>query len=68
MSSFIRIASMHNKAEFVVHLIRENCNNKDDLSKILLSVEAMLEALDDEAQPVSLKQLLVRDKTTEIVV
>jgi hypothetical protein len=51
---------LYNSAEFLIGMIRENCNNADDLSKIALAVESMLEDLQEPSQPATLKQLLIQ--------
>jgi hypothetical protein len=51
---------LYNSAEFLIGMIKENCNNADDLSKIALAVESMLEALQEPVQPTTLRQLLIQ--------
>lgn len=52
-----------NPAEFIICLIKENCNNPDDLSKIAVSVECLLEELDASSKQSAptMKQLLVQN-------
>ena len=45
---YINIATIHNPAEWMIQQIKQNCNNPDDLSKIFIAVESML----DDIQPV----------------
>jgi hypothetical protein len=48
--AYIKIASLHNPAEWIIQQIKENCNNADDLSKIFLAVEKMLKSATVEKQ------------------
>jgi hypothetical protein len=68
--SNIRIPSLYSSAEFLINAIKENCNNVDDLSKISVAVECLLEAQMDENVSPTLKQLLVQaeNKTEQKVV
>ena len=56
--SVIGIPTIHNPAEFVISLIRQNCNNPDDLSKIALAVKCLLEDTKENKEHPTLKQLL----------
>jgi hypothetical protein len=58
--SVIGIPTIHNPAEFVISLIRQNCNNPDDLSKIALVVECLLEEIQEKKEHPTLKQLLTQ--------
>lgn len=50
----------YHAAEFLINMIRENCNNLDDLSKIAMAVESMLEEFQAPIQPTTLRQLLLQ--------
>jgi hypothetical protein len=50
----------YHAAEFLINMIRENCNNPDDLSKIAMAVESMLEEYQSPIQPTTLRQLLLQ--------
>ena len=65
--SVIKVATIHNPAEFMISLIRQNCNNPDDLSKIMLSVECMLEAFEKEKPLVGIKQLLHQSEDSSVI-
>jgi hypothetical protein len=56
----MKFTLMYNSAEFLIGMIRENCNNIDDLSKIALAVESMLEEFEEPPQPTTLRQLLLQ--------
>lgn len=56
----MKFSLLYNSAEFLIGMIRENCNNVDDLSKISIAVESMLEALKEPVQPATLRQLLLQ--------
>lgn len=60
--ALIRVASLYNPAEFLINAIKENCNNIDDLSKISVAVECLLEACEKEKELPTLKQLLLQEK------
>lgn len=49
-----------NYTEFLIAIIRKNCNNIDDLSKISVAIESMIEALKEPIQPTILRQLLLQ--------
>lgn len=53
----LKLSELANPCEFVISLIRENLNNPDDLSKIMLAVESLLESYEDEKFSPTLKQL-----------
>jgi len=55
--SRLKLSELANPCEFVISLIRENLNNPDDLSKIMLAVESLLESYEDEKFSPTLKQL-----------
>jgi hypothetical protein len=55
----ISIPTLYDSAEFMVRLIEENCNNPDDLSRILIAVGKMLEYKNSSTIPHTLKQLIV---------
>jgi hypothetical protein len=57
MSGRLKLSQFANPCEFVITLIRENLNNPDDLSKIMLAVESMMDAFEDEKFSPTLKQL-----------
>jgi hypothetical protein len=58
MSARLKLSQLANPCEFVITLIRENLNNPDDLSKIMLTVENMLEELNEvKPAPPTLQQL-----------
>jgi hypothetical protein len=59
---YVKIASMHQPAEFVINMIRENCKNMDDLSKIAVSVDCLIEACETEKEAPTLKQLITQDR------
>lgn len=59
---YVRIASMHHPAEFVINMIRENCKNIDDLSKIAVSVDCLIESCEAEKEAPTLKQLMLQDE------
>lgn len=50
----------YHTAELLINMIRENCNNLDDLSKIAMAVESMLEEFQAPVQPTTLRQLLLQ--------
>jgi len=56
----MKFTLLYNSAEFLIGMIRENCNNVDDLSKISIAVENMLEELREPVQPTTLRQLLLQ--------
>jgi hypothetical protein len=58
--STIRIASLYNSAEFLINTIKENCNNIDDLSKISVAVECLLEKIQAEKEIPTLRQMLAQ--------
>ena len=58
--SIIKVATIHNPAEFVISIIKQNCVNIDDLSKIAVAVECLMEELSTENEPPTLKQLLAQ--------
>ena len=58
--SIIKVATIHNPAEFVISIIKQNCFNIDDLSKIAVAVECLMEELSTENEPPTLKQLLAQ--------
>lgn len=58
--SVIKVATIHNPAEFVISIIKQNCVNIDDLSKIAVAVECLMEELSTENEPPTLKQLLAQ--------
>jgi hypothetical protein len=60
---YVRIASMHKPAEFVIGIIRENCKNMDDLSKIAVSVDCMIEDCSIEKEAPTLKQLMMQEES-----
>ena len=60
MSRKLKLSQFANPCEFVITLIRENLNNPDDLSKIILAAESMLEEYEREKFSPTLKQLEVQ--------
>jgi N-glycosylase/DNA lyase len=60
--ALIRVPTIHTAQEFVNVLIKENCNNIDDLSKIYLSVKKLLNSTEKEKTIPTLQQLLVQNK------
>ena len=58
--SVIKVATIHNPAEFVISIIKQNCINIDDLSKIAVAVECLMEELSTENSPPTLKQLIAQ--------
>jgi len=58
--SVIKVATIHNPAEFVISIIKQNCINIDDLSKIAVAVECLMDELSTENEPPTLKQLLAQ--------
>ena len=61
MANLLKLSQLANPCEFVITLIRENLNNPDDLSKIALAVECMLDAIEDKKETPTLQQILVQN-------
>lgn len=61
MQRRLKISEFANPCEFVISLIRENLNNPDDLSKIMLAVESMMDAYEEEKFAPTLRQLEVQE-------
>lgn len=61
MQRRLKISQLANPCEFVIAIIRENLDNPDDLSKIMLAVESMLDAYEEEKFSPTLKQLEIQE-------
>jgi hypothetical protein len=55
----VKIPTLHNESEFIINLIRLNCYNPDDLSKISMAVENMLDNFIQDEPPKDIRQVLV---------
>jgi hypothetical protein len=58
--ALISIPTLYDSAEFMLRLIKENCDNPDDLSRIFLEVGKMLDAKDSSRLPQTLQQLILQ--------
>jgi hypothetical protein len=56
----VKIATLHNPAEYIINMIKLNCNNMDDLSKIYVAVESLIEQFDEDKDRPTIKQLLLQ--------
>jgi hypothetical protein len=59
----LKLSLLADRSEFIICLIRENCKNQDDLSKIALAVECMLEEVSEErrTEAPTIKQVLLQN-------
>lgn len=59
----MKCSILYNAAEVIISMIKANCNNPDDLSKIASAIESLLEhseQLKNTISPTTLRQILLQ--------